>query len=329
MLRTFVTGGTSSIGRVLVRALAQDGEAVRVLVRPGSDRAGLELPGVEFVPGDVTDPVSVRQGMAGCERVFHLAAVVGAQQPEAVWWQVNREGTRHVLAAALALGVGSMVQVSTLAVLGPTAPGEMADERRLVDTNRYFNLYQKTKRAADELALEYAERGLRVSIVYPAFGYGCSHAASHPSLQEMTLLRLAAGKPVAILGSGANRLCLAYYKDTVQGIRLAAAHAPAGADYILGGENLTFPQIWAVIARVLGKPAPRLRIPAGVLRAVALGARALTGRSPLPPEFFEMVRYNWVFSTAKAQQELGWRPHSFAEAMAETWAEYQAAGWRA
>lgn len=75
---TFITGGTSSIGRVLIKALAKDGQQLRVLVRQNSNRTGLELPGVEFVIGDVTDPEIVRQGMAGCERVCHLAAVVGS-----------------------------------------------------------------------------------------------------------------------------------------------------------------------------------------------------------------------------------------------------------
>lgn len=328
-MTTFITGGTSSIGRVLVKDLARRGERARVLVRPTSDRSGLELPGVEFVPGDVTDAASVRQGMAGCERVVHLAALVGHNLPEAQWWKVNRDGTAHTLQAATDLGVASMVQVSSMAVLGTTEPGEVADETRRVDTSRYMNLYQKTKRAADDLAREYAGQGLPVKIVYPAFGYGCSWASSHPSLAEQTLLRMAAGKPVAIMGSGKNKLCVAYYKDTVQGIHLAHARGLAGDDYILGGPNLTFPEIWAVVARVLGQPPPRRRVPLIVLEVVSRVSRAVRGRSLFPPEFFEMIAYNWNFSSAKAERVLGWRPHTFDEGMAETWAEYQALGWRA
>ena len=327
-MTTFITGGTSSIGRVLVKTLAAQGEPQRVLVRPTSDRSGLNLPGVDFVMGDVTDAAAVRRGMEGCGRVCHLAAVVGQAVAESEWWRVNRDGTRTVLQAAHDLGVQSVVQVSTLAVLGTTEPGEIADESRPVDPNRYFNLYQKTKRAADDIARDFAARGLRVSIVYPGFGYGCSWASSHPSLAETTLLRLAAGKPVVILGSGQNRLCVAYYKDTVQGILLAHQRGQAGDDYILGGENLTFPEIWAVVAGVLGQPPPRRRVPLWVLEAAARVSQAVRGRSPFPPEFFEMIRYHWVFSTAKAQRELGWQPHTFAAGMAETWAEYQAQGWQ-
>ncbi len=327
-MTTFITGGTSSIGRVLIKELARDGEKVRVLARSTSDRRTLELPGVEFIFGDVTDREAVRRGMGGCERVCHLAAIVGYRVPESEWWRVNRDGSRNVLQAAFDLGVRSIVQVSSLSVLGPTAPGEVADESRPVDTRKYVSLYQKTKRAADDIAREFAAQGLRVMIVYPGFGYGCSWASSHPSMAEMTLLRMAAGKPVAILGSGRNKLCAAYYKDTVQGILLARERGRAGKGYVLGGENLTFPEIWAVIAKILDKEPPRLRIPLGPIRFIARALTALRGRPIIPAEILDMASFDWNFSTDKAKRELGWQPHSFLEGMTETWAEYQAAGWR-
>lgn len=325
---TFVTGGTSSIGRVLIKELVRAGQPVRVLARSNSNRAGLELEGVEFVIGDVTDAASVRAGMAGCGRVVHMAAVVGGGVPEETWWRVNRDGSRNVLSAAAELGVSSMVQVSSISTLGPTEPGETADESRPVDTSRYFNLYQKTKHAADELAREQAARGLNVKIIYPCFGYGCSWASSHPSLQDQTLLRMAAGKPAAIMGSGKNRICLSYYKDTVRGILLALDKGIPGEDYILGGQNLTFPELWAAVAGVLGKPAPTRRVPLGVLKTGALLSRLLTGKSALPQEFFEMIAHNWCFSSAKAREALGWKALPFCDGIAETWAEYQGGGWK-
>jgi nucleoside-diphosphate-sugar epimerase len=325
----FITGGTSSIGRVLVRALDHQGEAMRVLVRQSSKRDDLLLPQVEFVFGDVTDPKEVRRGMEGCTQVIHMAALVGQNAPESEWWRVNREGSRNVLQAAFDLGVRSMVQVSSLSVLGHTAPGEIADETRPIDPARYVNLYQKTKHAADEIAREYAAHGLPVKIVYPGFGFGCSQASSHPSMQDQTLLRMAAGKPVAVMGSGKNRLCVAYYNDTVEGIRLALAHGENGSGYVLGNENLTFPEIWAAIARLLGKEAPQRRIPLPLLRTISAVSEKLSGKSIFPQDFFEMVGLDWCFSNRKACAELGWRPQNFADALAATWQAYQAQGWKA
>jgi farnesol dehydrogenase len=319
----FITGGTSSIGRVLITRLAQEKEPVRVLVRPTSDRRGLERPGVEFVSGDVTDPTSIRRGMAGCDRVIHMAAIVGGGVPDETWWKVNRDGTRNVLQAALDLRVKSMVQVSTIGVLGNTAPGEQANERRSIDLSSYTTLYQQTKRAADEMARSYVVLGLPVKIVYPCFGYGCSWASSHPSMAEMTLLRLAHDKPVAVMGSGKNRLTLSYYKDTVKGILLALEKGRDGRDYILGGPNLTFNEIWQGVAAVLHKNPPFLHLPIPLLKAGVHLARYLTGKEALPPDFMDMVSKEWNYSSARAQDELDWQMTPFATALSDTWAEYQ------
>lgn len=323
----FITGGTSSIGRVLVKELVARGIPVRVMTRENSNRSGLELPGVTFVIGDETDSDAVRKGMEGCQSVTHMAAIVGQNIPEAEWWHVNRDGSRNVLQAAYEMRVDSMVQVSTISVLGYTQPGEIADETRPVDTGKYISLYQKTKHAADEIARDHAANGLPVKIVYPAFGYGCSQASSHPSLHEQTLLQMAAGKPVAIMGSGKNRLCVSYYKDTVAGILLAHKRGKTGEDYILGNENLTFTEIWAAVAALLGKPAPSRRIPLPVLRLVSSISRMLIGNSVFPPDFFEMIGLNWCYSNRKAKEQLGWEPHWFVEGLSETWKEYQEQGW--
>jgi dihydroflavonol-4-reductase len=324
----FVTGGTSSIGRVLIKELARNGVLMRVLVRANSNRDGLDLPGVEFIPGDVTDPESVRRGMEGCTQVTHLAAIVGHNLPEAEWWRVNRDGSRTVLQAAFDRGVASMVQVSSLSVLGYTEPGEIADESRPLDPSRYVNLYQKTKYAADEIARDFAARGLPVKIVYPGFGFGCSWASSHPSMQDQTLLRMAAGKPVAVMGSGKNKLLLAYYKDTVAAIQLAHEFGKPGEGYLLGNENLTFPEIWVEIARVLGKQPPTRRIPLSLLKTISAISERLRSQPIFPQDFFEMAGLNWCFNNRKARQELGWQPQSFADAIAETWRDYQTQGWK-
>ena len=323
----FITGGTSSIGRVLIKELSSKGETLKVLVRKNSNRQDLELPGVSFVFGDVSEAKTVIEGMQGCDRVTHMAAIVGSNLPEAEWWRVNLEGSRTVLQAARDQGVESMVMVSSLSVLGDTRPGEIADETRPIEPAKYVNLYQKTKFAADQVAREFAVQGLPVKIVYPGFGFGCSFASSHPSLQEQTLLRMAAGKRVAIMGSGKNRLCLAYYKDTVAGISLAHSHGQAGEGYILGNENLSFPELWEVIAQVLGKSAPKGRIPLPLLRSISLISEKLSGKPIFPQDFFEMIGLNWCFSTRKAREALGWQPLSFKQAMAETWADYQRQGW--
>jgi nucleoside-diphosphate-sugar epimerase len=326
-MTTFVTGGTSRIGRVLVRELVRQGEAVRVLVRPKSNRAGLELPGVEFIHGDINDLVTVRKGITGCDRVCHLAGL-GPQASETDLWRVNRDGTRNLLQAALDLRAASVVQVSSLVALGPTSPGdEPANERHRAPAGRYFALFQTVRRAADDMAREYAVKGLGVKLVYPGCGYGSVRSAAQSPLTEQTLLRMAAGKPALVVGNGRTRVAAAYYKDLVQGITLAHGRGQAGESYLLAGECLTLPQIWATVGEVLGKPVFPRRLPLWLARSAAGLAQTTTGHPPFPADFLVMVGRDWCFSSEKAARSLGWRPRSLRDGMADAWEEFQALGW--
>ena len=218
-MTTFITGATTSLGRVLVRELTQQGEAVRLLVQPESNRFGLELPSVAFIRGEITDAVSVRKGITGCDRVCHLL-----EQPDsindALIWRIQREGTRNVLQAAQDLKVNSVVQVSNVAVLGSTQGEEAADEENVAHGNQ--PTWVKAQLAANEIALEYAAKGIPVKLVYPGLGYGYVRSPGNGGLAEQTLLRLAMGKAAVIPGNGQNRLPVSYFKDTVGGYHVGA-----------------------------------------------------------------------------------------------------------
>jgi nucleoside-diphosphate-sugar epimerase len=325
-MTTFITGGTSSIGRILVKQLSNQGERLKVLVRSDKRKDLLPFPGIEFIEGDVSNIDSLRLGMQGCDKVTHMAAVVGGNSPERVWYDVNVEGTRNVLEAAHTSGISSFVQVSSLSVLGHTQSGECADETRPINTRLHNTLYQKTKYAADQIALEYAGNGLSVKIVYPGFGFGCSSASSHASMQEQTLLRMARGEPTGIMGSGKNRVLLAYYNDTSTAINLAHQNGKRGERYILGNESLTFPEIWQGIASILGKKPPKRKIPIAALRLISLLAISRGKDAVLTQDFLDMIKFDWCFSTQKARSELGWQPLSYLQAMSNTWQDYQSQG---
>ena len=231
-MTTFITGGTSLLGRVMVQELVRQGEAVRILVRPDSNRSGLELPGVAFVRGEIHDLVDVRKGIAGCDWVCHLTGPADANVSEAEGWRAQLEGTRNVLQAAQDIRSTAVVQVSSLIALGPTQPGESADEAHQAPAGGQLAAYQKSQRAADDLAREYGAKGLPVKLVYPGFGYGSARAARPASLLQQTLLRLAAGQAGAIVGNGRNRIAATYLKDVAQGIILAHTHGRPGEGYL-------------------------------------------------------------------------------------------------
>ena len=110
MTLALVTGATGFVGANLVRELVATGTAVRVLVRPTSDRRALTGLPVEIVVGDLLDPASLRPGLAGVEVLYHVAADYRLWAPDpAVLYRINVEGTRALLAAAEAASVRRIV----------------------------------------------------------------------------------------------------------------------------------------------------------------------------------------------------------------------------
>ena len=121
-LLTLVTGANGFVGSAVTRALARHGERVRVLLRPGADDRNLSGLDVERVYGDVTDPDSVRRAIAGCARIYHVAARYSLRSREArELYRCNVIGTRNVLELAREAEVERAVYTSSVGVLGRPA----------------------------------------------------------------------------------------------------------------------------------------------------------------------------------------------------------------
>ena len=139
MTSVLVTGATGFTGGHLARRLLRDGWRVRVLVRTQPAAKRWQTDGAEAVIGDLTDAAAVDRAVAGCEVVFHVAALYRTEGlPERLFQTVNVEGTRHLLDAAQRHGVRRVVHTSTVGVHGHIA------RRRFVMLGRGETLYHMT-----------------------------------------------------------------------------------------------------------------------------------------------------------------------------------------
>lgn len=301
MGKTLVTGGTGFLGLHVTRALAERGDDLRLLVRSSSP---LELlSGVEFEParGDVTDRDSVREAMRGIDRVFHVAGVTSmrARDRQRVL-DVNIGGTRHVLEEALRAEVGRVVHTSSVAGIGPSRRGEVADESQEYTGERLRNAYLDSKHAAELEVRRVAAEGLPVLCVNPTFVLG----PDDPSGTSNQLLRRFLLRQIPVYVDGA--LNIVDVRDAAAGQLLAEERGRPGERYILGGRNYTLTRLFAELSRISGVSPPALKLPGQV--AVA-GVEALTraGLSiPASPDEVRSGREWWTYSSDKAKRELGY-----------------------
>ena len=300
-----VTGGTGFVGTHVVRALLARGRPVRCLVRPQSRRENLEGLSVEIAEGDVTDPASLAQAIAGIATLYHCAADyrLWARDPGELQ-RANVEGTDNVLKAAAAARVARVVYTSSVGALGLTPDGTPADETTPVSRADVVGNYKKSKFDAERVAEAWAGRGLPVVIVNPSTPVGERDVKPTPTGQM--IVDFLNRRLPAYVDTGLN---LVDVRDVAQGHLLAAEKGRIGEKYILGNRDMTLKEILETLARLTGLPAPRIRLPHAVplaAAAAATWAAHLTGRPPrVSLESVRMSRHRMFFDAGKAVRELG------------------------
>jgi dihydroflavonol-4-reductase len=305
-MTALVTGATGFVGAAVARALLHAGTQVRVLTRSGSERANLRGLAVETVVGDLTDRASLDRALAHCTGLYHVAADyrLGAREPEQLY-RNNVEGTRNILDAARHAGVSRMVYTSSVATVGLPPDGSPGEEDTPVALTDMIGHYKRSKYLAEELVRAAARSGFPVVIVNPSTPIGPGDVKPTPTGQ--IVLDAACGRTPAYVDTGLN---IVHVDDVAAGHLLAFQRGRAGERYILGGEDMTLRQILVLIARLVGRGPPRVRLPHAALLPIAYAAEAfakVSGRSTrITVESVRMSRKRMFFSSAKAIRELGY-----------------------
>lgn len=327
MSKTLVTGGSGFVGRAVVQALLERGREVRVLARRRQHPALKGLP-VEVVQGDLTTPESLVAALQGCTELFHVAADYRLWVPDpATMYEVNVTGTRNLLGAALAAGVGRVVYTSTVGTLGNPGDGTPGTEDTPVTLADMVGHYKRSKFLAEQVALEYAARGLPLVVVNPSTPVGPWD--SRPTPTGQMIVDFLNGRVPAYLDSGLN---LIHVRDVAAGHVLAAERGRPGEKYILGHQNLTLAAIFTELAALSGRPAPRWRLPYFPILLLAylneFWSTWITRRPPrIPLTAVKMARKKMFFDSQKAVRELGLPQTPIREALADAIAWFRQHGY--
>ena len=304
----FVTGATGFLGSHVARVPAEQRAQLRLLVRPSSDLRNIADLNAERVEGDLRDPASIEKALAGCDALFHVAADyrLWVQDPQQMY-RSNVEGTRALLEAARRQGVRRVVYTSSVATMGFSSNGALADETSPVSLADMIGHYKRSKFMAEQVAFEAARSGVDVVVVNPTTPIG--ERDLKPTPTGRIVVDFLKRKFPAYVDTGLN---LVDATECARGHIQALEKGRPGERYILGGENLTLKQILDRLGAITGLPSPKVKLPyvfalaAGVVDETVTGH--ILGREPRATiDAVRMGRKKMFITSAKAERELGWR----------------------
>lgn len=331
-----VTGGAGFVGAEVVRRAVAAGRSVHVLVRSSTDRSPLAGVEVHWHEAELEDEralakafmraaASAREAGAALD-VVHLAARISYRRKDReLLRRSNVEGTRRVLAAARAVGVRRLCQVSSVVALGPVADaGAELDDDAPLGGLRLDSAYARTKAEAEALAL--ATPGLEVVVASPAVVFGFSGAGSNSLHFLRRVLRGGLG-PLSPPGS----LSVVGLEDAADGIRRVLEHGTPGRRYLLCESAWRLTDLLALACGLGGRRGPRGTVPLPVWRGLVAAAALfdrIAPRERVTPEALSLLGMHFRFRARRARQELGWSPRPIEEVLREILARLPGEGVR-
>jgi dihydroflavonol-4-reductase len=249
-----VTGAAGFVGSHVVRALLADGQRVRALVRPSSNRRNLADLEVGLVYGDVRDPEALAAAVQRCDTVYHVAAMYSSRPGDAVeMYSVNVLGTKRVLRAALEEGVRRVVLTSTIGTIGRPDSGGPATEECPFNLMESASAYVKSKYLAEVAAESLHQVGLPLVTVHPCAPIGSGDF--RPTVTGQRIVDFLRGRRPSYIAGGINTVAV---QDVAVGHVLAAESGQDGRHYILGNAdgNLNEEQFLGLMEAASNRPIP-------------------------------------------------------------------------
>ena len=310
-----VTGGAGFLGINLIRMLLARGHGVASL-----DFADFDYPDckdqVRLVKGDIRDREAVDKAMEGNDCVVHCAAALPLYKKDDIL-STDIDGTRNVLQSAMDHGIGRVVHVSSTAVYGIPDHHPLYED----DPKQGVGPYGEAKVKAEEVCLEFREKGLCVPIIRPKSFIGPERLGVFAMFYEWAK----DGKNFPMIGNGKNRYQLLDVEDLCEAITICATGDAETVNDVFNIGAKEFTTMREDYQAVLDRAGHGKRIIGFPAWPMIWTLRIL--------EFFHLSPlYKWVYETAacdsfvaidKAERVLGFRPkHSNKDALVRNFEWY-------
>jgi len=316
-MKCVVTGATGHIGNVLVKNLYSHGYEVTAVVLPRDDISMIEAYST-IVYGNILDQAFLESVFEGMDQVFHLAGIVeiGSGKKKLIH-QVNVEGTRNVLNAAIKCQVKRFIYTSSVHAIPELPKPQIQTEITTFNSSKVKGLYAISKAEATKLVLEQKDGSMDIVVVHPSGVIGpYDYKMSNTSQLFMDFML---GRLTAYLKGGYNFVDV---RDVADGIRLAAEQAKKGECYILSGSEITVKELLDEIAKSSGKKKIKTKLAYWFILAMSYFAELyykIVRQKPLFTHYSIIVlNSNYHFSNEKAKKDLGYQTRDIKETIRDT-----------
>lgn len=306
-MKVMVTGANGFVGLNIVRALADAGHQIRAFVRATSNTQYLDDFDLETRVGELNDRQTLTNAMHGCDAVIHTAGNTSCYEKDyPQLHEVNVEGTRNVVDAALRADVGRLVYTSTSSTIGARDSRDArSNESTRLSGFRSRSPYARTKRQAEDLVQAANTQGLETIILNLTEVVG---PFDH-NLQWGRMVLAVNFDQVPFIPPGGASFCSASDVGAVHvnALRLGTP----GARYLIGGADHDYQSFLDTISASIGKD---YTPPGGSYRwqyaKALLHERCawLVDASPVvEPYRMRVFAGHYYFDSSKAQNELQYR----------------------
>jgi dihydroflavonol-4-reductase len=310
-----------------VARLVAQGVRVRVFDLPQAPIQHLPRE-IDFIAGDIRDRAAVERAVRGCREVYHLAANPNLWTARrGAFQQVNYRGSVNVIDAALAAGVRRVLHTSTESILTRARQSGPISEEQVVTRDDVIGPYCRSKLMAEQHAFRRAREGAPVVVVNPTIPVGPGDRGQSPPTRMC--LDFCRGGRREYLDAELN---LIDARDVAEGMVRAIQRGRPGRRYLLGHENLSIKEVFALLARLTGLRLPSRRVPYPVALAAAyvseFVADNFTHRCPAATiTGVKLTRRVMHFDARRSLDELGLCPRPVAQSLADAVAWYREQGW--
>jgi 2-alkyl-3-oxoalkanoate reductase len=314
MKHVLVTGASGFVGRNITRALVNAGYRVKAQYRrekPPEELLKAARGGAELIRADLIDIMakdSASMLVDGVDGIVHTAAKVSPTGPRRGFDVINVDVTKWLQESAAGMGCRRFVYLSSTAVQG------FGEHFSSSESGPYFKMvsnYQRSKKAAENIVAAFEHHTMATTVLRPGFVYG----PGDTKILKLVFDLLASGR-LPMIGGFDVYNCFLYVDDLMQAVMLALESPQAAGEVfnITGDDVVTLREAVFAAAGLMGKPEPRINIPAWLAKAAGAFVGfiytflRISGDAIISPYLMHQLSSNYHFSSDKAKKLLGFAP---------------------